>query len=64
MPIDPDDFTKYSDAPVWPIITLLMLGFIVGAVGHVYASKATILAGLFMIFFATVVLPAIVVFSL
>ena len=63
-PSDLTDLTQYSSIPRWPFITLLFLGFFIGAAGHVFRSKTTILLGLFMIFFATVILPALVAFSL
>ncbi len=62
--MEPGDLTQYADVPRWPFITLLMLGFLVGAAGHLFRSKTTILLGLFMIFFATVILPAFVALTL
>ncbi|MGH2947600.1 MAG: hypothetical protein ACRDPC_15350 [Solirubrobacteraceae bacterium] len=40
-----------------PFIALMALGFLVGAAGHLYGSKAAIAAGIGMIFLATVGLP-------
>jgi hypothetical protein len=40
-----------------PFIALMALGFLVGAAGHLYGSKAAIATGIGMIFLATVGLP-------
>ena len=40
-----------------PFIALMALGFLVGATGHVYKSKALIATGIGLIFMATLGLP-------
>lgn len=40
-----------------PFIVLMGVGFLVGVAGHVYRSKATVAAGIGMIFLATLALP-------
>lgn len=40
-----------------PFIALMGLGFVVGAAGHVYKSKAAVATGIGMIFLATLLLP-------
>lgn len=40
-----------------PYITLMILGFIVGIVGHVVRSRLVVGVGIAMIFLATVLLP-------
>jgi len=51
-----------TPSPV-PFVALMMLGFFVGAVGHVYKSKGAVAAGIGMIFIATSLLPLVVYFS-
>ncbi|HEX8105258.1 MAG TPA: hypothetical protein VF533_21745 [Solirubrobacteraceae bacterium] len=46
----------FSPSPV-PFIGLMALGFLVGAIGHVYKSKTTVAAGIGLIFLATLLLP-------
>jgi hypothetical protein len=40
-----------------PYLTLMVLGFVVGTVGHVYRSKLAVGIGIAMIFLATLLLP-------
>jgi sulfite exporter TauE/SafE len=40
-----------------PYLTLMVIGFVVGAVGHLYKSKIAVLIGILMIFLATLLLP-------
>jgi hypothetical protein len=42
---------------ITPYLLLMLAGFVVGAVGHVYRSKLTVGVGIFMIFAATLLLP-------
>ncbi len=46
----------YTPSP-YPFIGLMFLGFLVGAIGHVYKSNGTIAVGIGMIFMATLLLP-------
>ena len=46
----------FSPSPV-PFIALMALGFLVGVTGHVYRSRPLVLAGIGMIFVATLLLP-------
>lgn len=41
----------------WPFIALLIAGFLIGTIGHVYRSKTLIAAGILLIFAATIALP-------
>jgi hypothetical protein len=40
-----------------PFVILMAVGFVVGAVGHVYKSKTLIATGIGLIFMATLGLP-------
>jgi hypothetical protein len=40
-----------------PFIVLMGIGFVVGVGGHIYKSKAAVVAGIGMIFVATILLP-------
>ncbi|MBA2516659.1 MAG: hypothetical protein H0V22_04990 [Solirubrobacterales bacterium] len=40
-----------------PFVALMFLGFLIGTAGHVYRSKATVAAGIGLIFLATLLLP-------
>jgi hypothetical protein len=51
-----------SSAPAWgtdplPFVLLMLAGFLVGTAGHVLRSRAVVVAGIAMVFLATVVLP-------
>jgi hypothetical protein len=46
----------FSPSPA-PFIVLMALGFIVGTTGHVYRSRPLVIAGIAMIFVATLLLP-------
>jgi hypothetical protein len=46
----------FSPSPA-PFVVLMLLGFLVGAVGHAYRSKATIATGIGMVLLATLLLP-------
>ena len=46
----------FTPSPL-PFIGLMFLGFLVGAIGHVYKSKGAIATGIGMIFLATLLLP-------
>ena len=41
----------------YPFIGLMALGFLVGAIGHVYKSNGLIATGIGMIFLSTLLLP-------
>ena len=51
-----------TPSPV-PFLALLLLGFFVGAVGHLYGSKTLVAVGIGMIFLGTSLLPLLVYFS-
>lgn len=38
-------------------LVLVLVGFLVGTIGHVYRSKTLIIAGVTMVFLGTVLLP-------
>ncbi len=40
-----------------PYLTLMLVGFVLGAVGHLYKSKLIVGIGIAMIFLATLLLP-------
>jgi hypothetical protein len=42
---------------ITPYLLLMLAGFVVGTVGHVYKSKLVVGIGIFMIFAATLLLP-------
>jgi hypothetical protein len=46
-----------SDPSPLPFLALMGLGFLVGAAGHLYKSKAAVATGVGMIFLATLLLP-------
>ena len=46
----------FDPSPV-PFVILMAVGFVVGAVGHVYKSNTLIITGIGMIFMATLGLP-------
>ena len=46
----------FSPSPA-PFIALMALGFLVGTAGHVYRSRSLVVAGIAMIFVATLLLP-------
>jgi hypothetical protein len=46
----------YDPSPT-PFVVLMAVGFVVGAIGHVYKSKTLIATGIGLIFMATLGLP-------
>jgi hypothetical protein len=46
----------FSPSPV-PFVVLMTVGFLVGATGHVYRSRALVATGIGLIFIATLLLP-------
>jgi hypothetical protein len=58
--VDPGQF---PDVPPDAFITLLAIGFILGAVGHLYRSRATVALGMVLIVVGVVVLPLIAVLT-
>jgi uncharacterized membrane protein len=46
----------FDPSPV-PFVALMAIGFLVGAIGHVYKSNSLIATGIGLIFLATVGLP-------
>lgn len=46
----------FDPSPV-PFVVLMGIGFLIGAIGHVYKSNSLIAAGIGLIFLATVGLP-------
>jgi hypothetical protein len=40
-----------------PYLTLMLVGFVLGAAGHIYKSKLVVGIGISMIFLATLLLP-------
>jgi len=45
------------DAQIAPFLVVLVLGFVVGTMGHIVKSRTTIAIGIALIFIATVLLP-------
>jgi hypothetical protein len=50
------DLPKLNPDPE-PYLWLLALGFLIGALGHLFKVKAMIALGIFMIFSSTILLP-------
>ena len=46
---------------ITPYLTLMVLGFLVGTVGHIYKSRLWVGIGIVMIFLATLLLPLAVI---
>jgi hypothetical protein len=46
-----------------PFVVLMAVGFVVGAVGHVYQSKTLVATGIGLIFMATLGLPLAIYLS-
>ena len=46
---------------ITPYLGLMVFGFLVGAVGHVYRSRLTVGIGIALIFLATLLLPLAVI---
>ena len=46
----------FSPSPV-PFIVLMGAGFVIGAAGHLYRSRALVATGIGLIFIATLLLP-------
>jgi hypothetical protein len=46
-----------------PFVVLMAVGFVVGAVGHVYKSKTLVATGIGLIFMATLGLPLAIYLS-
>jgi hypothetical protein len=44
-------------------LILMLVGFLVGAAGHVYESRTVVAVGVAMIFLATVLLPLVLFLS-
>ena len=44
-------------------LALILLGFVVGTLGHIYKSKTMVATGIVMIFLATVGIPAFLHFT-
>jgi hypothetical protein len=42
---------------ITPYLTLMLVGFVLGAVGHLYKSRLVVAIGIAMIFLATLLLP-------
>jgi hypothetical protein len=52
----------FDPSPV-PFVVLMAAGFLLGGVGHVYASKTLIATGIGLIFLATLGLPLAIYLS-
>jgi hypothetical protein len=51
------------DATPEPFIALMLLGFVIGAGGHVYRSQSAVIVGIGLIFLATLGLPLAIYLS-
>jgi hypothetical protein len=49
-----------GDPDVTVFIVIMLIGFLVGVYGHIQKSRGLIIAGIGLIFLATVVIPLIV----
>ncbi len=54
------DLVPQGDPDLTIFIAIMFAGFAVGIAGHIYRSKAAIVAGIAPIFLATLILPLIV----
>jgi hypothetical protein len=52
----PDTDPLLGSDPI-PFILLMLAGFLIGTVGHIYKARAVVVLGIAMIFLATVLLP-------
>ena len=52
----PVPVAAFNPSPT-PFVVLMAVGFVVGAVGHVYKSKTLVATGIGLIFMATLGLP-------
>lgn len=52
------DAGSFRDSPA-PFVVLTLLGFLVGAIGHVVRSRLVVATGIGMVFSATVLLPLV-----
>ena len=41
----------------WPLVGMMLLGFLIGVIGHIVRAKALVIIGIAMIFLATFLLP-------
>jgi hypothetical protein len=57
------DQNQFPDVPPGPFVTLLLLGFAIGGIGHIYKWRPAIALGAVLIFTATVVLPVVILIS-
>jgi sulfite exporter TauE/SafE len=60
LPSLPDP--KFGTDP-GPYLTLLVVGFVVGALGHLFRSKTIVASGIIMIVAATILLPVMLQLS-
>lgn len=54
------DLVPKGDPNLTVFIVIMLLGFMVGTYGHIAKSRALIIAGIVLIFAATVVLPLLI----
>jgi hypothetical protein len=52
-------FAAFDPSPA-PFIALMAVGFLVGAVGHVYRNQTLVAIGIALIFMATLLLPLLI----
>ena len=55
----PDPSPEFGSSP-WPFIVLMLVGFVVGIVGHITKTKALVAIGIGLIFLGTLVLPLLI----
>ena len=58
----PVPLAAFNPSPT-PFVVLMAVGFVVGAVGHVYKSKTLVATGIGLIFMATLGLPLAIYLS-
>ncbi len=54
------DLVPKGDPNLTVFIVIMLLGFVIGTYGHVIRSRGLIIAGIVMIFAATIILPLLV----
>ena len=52
----PEQSGDFELSPM-PFITIILLGFLIGGLGHMFRSKTMVATGILMIVLATVLLP-------
>jgi len=59
----PAEPSAFPDVPVEPFLILLVLGFAIGGVGHLFGVRALVALGVLLVAAATIVVPAVLYFA-